>query len=204
MLINLETLSPSQAYFTLIQTLVPRPIAWVLSENPLGDFNLAPFSFFTAVCSDPPLILISVGRKPGGDPKDTRVNIEFRNDFVVMIPHGDLLEAMNASSATLPAGASEVTRLGLQTVGFEGSRLPRLAQCRVAYACRRHEILEVGNGPQSLILGRVGAVYIDDAVVDADAAGRIKVHADRLDPIGRLGAGEYALLGEIRRLARPD
>ncbi|MFH2008021.1 MAG: flavin reductase family protein [bacterium] len=204
MLIDLTTLSASQAYFTMIQTLIPRPIAWVLSENADGGYNLAPFSYFTAVSSDPPLLLISTGRKPGGEPKDTRVNVEEREDFVVMIPHRELLEPMNESSATLPAGESELARLGLQTVELEGSRLPRLAECRVAYACRRHEILLLGNGPQALIIGQVGAIYIDDAVVETDAKGRMKVAADRLDPVCRLGAGEYGFLGELRTLARPE
>lgn len=204
MLIDLEKLSPAQTYFTMIQTLIPRPIAWVLSENADGGLNLAPFSYFTAVSSDPPLIMISTGRKPDGGPKDTRVNVEQRSDFVVMIPHREVLEPMNASSMSLPAGESEVLRLGLQTAPFEGSRLPRLAECRVAYACRRFEVLEMGNAPQALVFGRVGAIYVDDALVDTDAKGRQKVCADRLDPVCRLGAGEYGLLGEVRRLARPD
>jgi flavin reductase (DIM6/NTAB) family NADH-FMN oxidoreductase RutF len=203
MYVDLTTLKPDQVYFTLIQSLIPRPIAWVLSENADGGWNLAPFSYFTAVCSDPPLILISTGRKPGGAPKDTRVNIEEREDFVVMIPHREALEAMNASSATLPAGESEVTRLGLATQAWHGSRLPRLADCRVALGCRRHQVLEIGNAHQALIIGQVGGVFLDDAVVDTDAKGRLKVHADRVDPVCRLGASEYALLGEIRHLARP-
>ncbi len=203
MWINPDDLSPTETYFTLIQTLVPRPIAWVLTENLAGDYNLAPFSYFNAVSSDPPLLMVNIGRKPSGEHKDTRVNIEERRDFVVMVPHMALLEAMNESSATLPAGESEVTRLGLETVPFKGSRLPRLADCRVAYACRRHQILLVGNGPQAIVIGQIHALYIDDAVVDTDPKGRLKIHADKLDPVCRLGAGEYARLGEIIRLARP-
>ena len=204
MWIDLGALSPNQVYFTLTQALVPRPIAWVLSENPDGGLNLAPFSYFTAISSDPPLVLISTSRKPTGEPKDTRVNIEAREDFVVMIPHRELLEDMNSSSATFPFGVSEVEALGLSTVPFEGSRLPRVAGCRVAFACRRHLIQEIGNGPQTLIIGLVGGIWLDDGVVDEDSKGRLKIRADRLDPVGRLGAGEYAFIGEIRRLVRPD
>jgi flavin reductase (DIM6/NTAB) family NADH-FMN oxidoreductase RutF len=202
--IDLQELTPTQTYFTMIQTLIPRPIAWVLSENADGGLNLAPFSYFTAVSSSPPLIMISTGRKPDGGPKDTRVNVEQREDFVVMIPHRELMEAMNESSMSLPAGESEVSKLGLKTTPLEGSRLPRLADCRVAYACRRFEILEMGNAPQALLFGQVDAIYVDDAIVDTDAKGRQKIRADRLDPVCRLGAGEYGLLGELRQLARPD
>ncbi|MDY0004181.1 MAG: flavin reductase family protein, partial [Polyangia bacterium] len=123
---------------------------------------------------------------------------------VVMIPHRELLEEMNSSSATFPFGVSEVEALGLSTVPFEGSRLPRVAGCRVAFACRRHLIQEIGNGPQALIIGLVGGIWLDDGVVDEDSKGRLKIRADRLDPVGRLGAGEYAFIGEIRRLVRPD
>lgn len=71
--INLDDLSSTEVYYTMTETLVPRPIAWVLSENLSGSYNLAPFSYFTAVCSNPPLIMISVGKKPDGSPKDTGV-----------------------------------------------------------------------------------------------------------------------------------
>ena len=66
MIVELHSLTPAQVYLHMIQVLVPRPIAWVLSENASGSFNLAPFSYFNAVCSDPPLIMLSVGKKPDG------------------------------------------------------------------------------------------------------------------------------------------
>ena len=203
MILDLDALSPAQTYFQMIQTLIPRPIAWVLSEHAGGSLNLAPFSYFTAVCAEPPLVLISVGHKPDGSLKDTRVNIEERDDFVIHIAHREMLEAMNASSATLPAGVSEVEKLGLATVPFPGSRLPRLAAARVAYACKRFEIREIGPGKQSLIIGRITHIYLDDTIIDVSLDGRIRVDAESLDPIARLGASEYAMLSEVVRLKRP-
>ncbi len=201
--IDLRDLSPNQVYFNMIQTLIPRPIAWVLSENEGGSYNLAPFSYFNAVCSDPPLVMISVGKQMDGSHKDTRVNIEARKDFVVHIVHREQLQAMNASSATLPPEVSEVKELGLETTAMEGSRLPRLRGSRVAYACELYDILEIGNGPQSVILGRVNGIFIDDAVADVNEKGRLKVDAAALDPIGRLGASEYVTFGDVVRIARP-
>ena len=203
MYVDLSLLTPNQVYFQMLQTLIPRPIAWVLSENAGGSFNLAPFSYFNAVCSDPPLILLSIGKKPDGSHKDTRANIEARDRFVVHIAHRELAPALTESSATLPAGESEVDRLGLPLVPFEGFSLPRLGDCRIAYACRRYEIREIGGTPQSLILGRVETIFIDDAVVVQDAKGRVKVAAERVAPIGRLGADEYVTFGEILRIPRP-
>ncbi len=203
MYFDLSQLTPGQVYVRMIQTLIPRPIAWVLSENADGGFNLAPFSYFNAVCSDPPLIMLSLGKKPDGSPKDTRVNIERRSRFVIHIAHKEQAEALTASSATLPAGDSELERLGLETVPFEDFGLPRLADCRVAYACERYRIEEIGGTPQSLILGLVKAIYVDDAVTREDDKGRIQVDAKGIDPLGRLGADQYISFGELIRVPRP-
>ena len=203
MYIDFSTIGATQAYFTMIQTVIPRPIAWVLSANVGGSFNLAPFSYFNAVCSDPPLLMISVGKKPDGSFKDTRVNIEQRRQFVVHIAHRELLDPLNDTSATLPYGESELDRAGLATTPFPGSAVPRLGEARIAFACECHEIKEIGGVPQSLILGRVKSVYLDDAVVGEDAKGRRKIMAERVDPIARLGGIEYMLFGEITSRVRP-
>ncbi len=203
MYFDLAELSPNQAYFTMTQTIVPRPVAWVLSENASGDFNLAPFSYFNAVCSDPPLVMLSIGRKPDGSPKDTRVNIEQRGHFVIHIAHREQAQPMTESSATLDYGDSEVARLGLQTVPFQGFTLPRLKDCRVAFACERYEIREIGNAKQTLLLGLVRAIYVDDAAVTTDAKGRTKIDAARIDPLGRLGGGEYSTMEGIVNVPRP-
>lgn len=195
--------SPNQAYFTMTQTLVPRPIAWVLTENAAGDYNLAPFSYFNAVCSDPPLVMLSIGRKPDGSPKDTRVNIEQRGHFVAHIAHREQAKPMTESSATLDYGDSELARLGLDTVPFQGFGLPRLADCRVAFACERYEIREIGNARQTLLLGLVKSVYVDDAAVTTDAKGRTKIDAVRIDPLGRLGGGEYSTMEGVVTVPRP-
>ena len=187
----------------MIQTLIPRPIAWVLSEIEQDRYNLAPFSYFNAVCSDPPLVMLSVGKKPDGSFKDTRVNIEQRRDFVVHIAHRDMLQDLNQSSATLDADVSELDQLGIETTAFEGSRLPRIEACRIACACECYEIHELGSTPQSIIYGRVRHIYIDDGITSVNEKGRLKVHADRLAPVSRLGADEYMGFGEIICLARP-
>lgn len=204
MQIDFSQLSASGIYFNVIQTLVPRPIAWVLSENSNGSFNLAPFSYFNAVSSNPPLLMISVGKKPDGSHKDTRINIEARKDFIVHIPHRGLLSEMNESSATLPAGVSELDRLGLETESMEGSRLPRIKDSHIAFVCECYEIHEIGNTPQSMILGEIKSLYIDDEVSSKDAKGRVKVDISKLDPVSRLGASEYMGCGEIIKLHRPE
>jgi len=201
--VDLCTLSPEAAYSRLIQTVVPRPIAWVLSRNEDDSHNLAPFSFFNAVCSDPPLVMLSIGFKPDGSEKDTRVNIRERDHFVIHIAHRDLAGLLAESSASLPAGESEIGMLELETTPFPGSPLPRLADCRVAFACERYDIRELGPGRQALILGRVTRMYIDDEILGPAEPGKLRVAADKLDPIGRLGGNEYVTFGDKLDIPRP-
>lgn len=204
MYVDFKQLTANEVYFSMIQAVVPRPIAWVLSENSDGSHNLAPFSYFNAVCSAPPLIMLSIGTRPDGSPKDTTENIAARQDFVIHVAHVAMRGPLNASSASLPAGESELTLLELPVTPFEGSRLPRLRDARIALACRCQEILELGEAPQSLILGRVIGLYVDDSILIDDPKGRLKIDIRRLDPLARLGAGQYAALGEIFHLTRPE
>ncbi|EAU55760.1 flavin reductase family protein [Mariprofundus ferrooxydans] len=205
MILDFDELSSGQRYFQTIQTLMPRPIAWVLTEHENGGYNLAPFSFFTAICSEPPLLMLSLGLKPGGGFKDTRINLERSKRCVIHIPDRAMLEAMNASSATLSANISEVEQLGLALKPFDGFTLPRLADARVAYGCKLHEIMEIGAGPQSLLFVQIERMFIDDVILDdAAQADRIKVDALKLDPVARLGANEYGFLHDIKHIKRPD
>lgn len=203
MLVDLAKLKPSDVYRTMVQTLVPRPIAWVLSDNGDGEFNLAPFSYFNAVASDPPLLMLMVGKKRDGSHKDTRVNIEQRRHFVVHIPSTRHIDAVNNSSASLDFGDSEVSRLDLDTVEFAGSRLPRLRDCGVAYACSLYRMQQVGGVPMSMILGEIHQVYIDDQVLEPGSE-KLAVDAMALDPLARLGGTHYASLGRMLSRPRPE
>ncbi|WP_085442591.1 flavin reductase family protein [Magnetofaba australis] len=198
MLVDFNALSPSQIYFAMSQTITPRPIAWILSDNGDGGFNLAPFSYFNGVCSDPPLIMFSVGAKRDGAPKDTRANIALRSNFVVHIPHSGQVEAVEKSGDALPPGESELTALGLETVPFGGFPLPRLRDCRAAFACELYRMDLIGNAPQAIIYGRIRSMWLDDAVGAHDAKGRLSVDATALDALGRLG-NEYSALGPLLR-----
>lgn len=201
--IDLNELSPGQIYATMTQALIPRPIAWVLSENDSGSYNLAPFSYFTGISSRPPLLMLSIGKKQDGTPKDTLANIEARRDFVVHIAHGEQMGPLNQSSAVYAAGVSEVDELGLELAELKGSSLPRIADSRLAMACELHEIIPMGEVPQALIFGRINSIYVDDSVVEMDAKGRNKINAEKLDPLGRLGVGEYSGFGEVLHLSSP-
>lgn len=202
MLLNFENLSVNAVYYTMIQTIVPRPIAWVLSEHDNGAHNLAPFSYFNGVSSNPPIVSISVGRKDNGSQKDTWHNIEQRSNFVIHIPHRELAEQVTASSASLDAGESEIDLIRMETTSIEGWPLPRLSEARIALLCERFAIHALGAAPQGLILGRIMSVYLDDSIASHEGK-RLTISAKRLDPIARLGGNDYATLGDILTIERP-
>lgn len=202
--IDLTKLDAGKVFSIMSQTVIPRPIAWVLSENDNDSYNLAPFSYFTPVCSDPPLLVFSVGRKSDRSPKDTWLNIRDRREFVVHIPAQEMLAAMNDSSAALPAGISEVDKLGLKLEDFTDFRLPRLAGCPVAMACELYEINEVGHGRNALIMGLINHVYLADRVVNDRENGKIRIDPEKIKPLARLGGPQYAELTKIISLSRPE
>ena len=186
----------------MTQTVVPRPIAWVLTESSEQEYNLAPFSYFTPVSSNPPLLMLSVGKKPSGEIKDTTRNALETGKLVIHIASSSSAETMTATAATLDHGDSEVTANNIELVEFEGFSLPRVKECAVAFGCTLYEVKEVGEVPQSLIFAQVETVYISEDVIDKESE-RLKVDALALDPLSRLGGGEYATLSNVFSVARP-
>lgn len=199
--IDMSTLSAIQAYALMTQTVIPRPVAWVLTENPDNSYNLAPFSYFNGLASDPPMIMLSIGMAPDGSIKDTRANIESNKEFIAHIAHREMAEPMTKSSATMPRNESEVEMLNLELAEMPGSSLPRLADCRIAYACEYDSMHMIKN--QAIIFATLKHLYVDDAVTGKDAKGRMCVNAADVDPIGRLGGGEYFGAGEVIYVERP-
>ena len=199
--IDMATLSPIQSYALMTQTVIPRPVAWILTQNSDDSYNLAPFSYFNGLSSDPPMIMISVGLAPDGSLKDTRVNIEARREFIVHIAHREMATAMTQSSATMPPNESEVDMLNLPLAEMPGSNLPRLADCRIAYACEYDSVHMIKD--QAIVFATLKHLYAADSVVGKDAKGRMTVSAVDVDPLGRLGGGEYFGAGELIYVERP-
>lgn len=201
--INLSELSANQIYHLVTQTLIPRPIAWVLTDSGEKNYNLAPFSYFTAITSAPPLLMFSVGKKPNGDDKDTVVNVKNTEQMVIHISSADQFETVTESAATLEHGISEVEKAGLELTPFEGFDLPRLSACSIAFACSLYEIQYIGDAPQTLVFAKIEHIYIDDQVIKLDDKGRVSVLANEVNPLSRLGAAQYADIGKIITQARP-
>ncbi len=203
MLIDCNQYSRDQLYFLMIQLVIPRPIAWVLSDNGTGTYNLAPFSFFNAITSNPPILMLSVSWKEEALRKDTWINISERKNFVVHIPSGEQGHDVSNSSSVLPHGVSEIDKFNIRLENIEGWPLPRVKGAKAAFLCEKYAIHEIGKDPQGLILGKINRILIDDDAV-SQHNGRILVDPLKLNPLARLGGNQYSLLGEIVTVKRPD
>jgi len=187
----------------MVQLVIPRPIAWVLSDNGNSTYNLAPFSFFNAITSNPPILMLSVGWKDEATRKDTWANIDERKNFVVHIPSVEQVHDVSNSSAVLPHGLSEIDKFNLLVEKVEGWSLPKVKGAKIAFFCEKYAIHEIGSDPQALILGKIIHIWIDDAAVSQDK-GRIVIDPAKINPLARLGGNHYSTLGEILTSQRPD
>ncbi len=203
MIIDCGQYSPDQMYFLLIQLVIPRPIAWVLSDNGNGTYNLAPFSFFNAITGNPPILMLSVGWKDETVRKDTWVNISKRKDFVVHIPCGGQVHDVSNSASVLPHGVPEIDKFHITVENVEGWPLPKVKGTKIAFLCEKYAIYEIGNNPQGLIMGKINRIWIDEEVASQNK-NRIVIDPAKVNPLARLGGNHYSLLGEILTVQRPD
>jgi flavin reductase (DIM6/NTAB) family NADH-FMN oxidoreductase RutF len=197
----------SELYGILLNSVAPRPIAWVSTLSASGQPNLAPFSFFNAMCIDPPLLGFAPGlRQPKqadasqGEPKDTLRNVRETKEFVVNIVTYELLQAMNVTSGEYDPSVNEFE---LAKVTPLPSRLvwpARVAESPVSFECRLYQILDFSPAPtsSSLVIGEIVSIYIDDAHIKNG-----KLDRNSFDLIGRMGGIQYTRTTERIELARP-
>lgn len=175
-------LSTKDRYKILSYTIVPRPIAWVVTVGSNGDRNAAPFSFFNVMTSKPPVVSIGI-TSHGKNMKDTMRHIEETRQFVVCLVPQDLMVPMNQTAIEFPPGNDELSIASLEVVPSTLVKPPRIAGCPVAFECELFHHHDMGTG-QHIVLGKVLAAHVaDEAVIDADKA---YIDTTRLGLIGRL------------------
>jgi len=202
--IKFDDISSSEAYFMMTQTIVPRPIAWVLTENKNVDtYNLAPFSYFNAICSNPPLVVMSVGKTPKGEDKNTRVNIINNKRLVIHIANVNHAEAVTETSRGLPYGESELDQIDMKLVQDEGWSLPRLVDVDVAMECEFYDLHEIGPNEQAVFYCEIKLLHVSDRCVSVDEKGRKVIDAACLNSLGRLGPNQYVSFGEVIQISQP-
>ncbi len=193
-------------YKLLIGSIVPRPIAFVSTVSSEGHPNIAPFSFFNGVCSNPPTIVFApVRRSTDAQPKDTLVNIRDTGDFVVNIPDESILEEMVATATEFDPDVNEFDVAGLHTCPSRFVNAPGLLEAKIRFECSLNQIIEIGDGSAGsgfLVVGTVELFHVDDAIIDH---GRIDL--EKLNPVGRLAGNNYCRVHnsfEVVRKINPD
>jgi flavin reductase (DIM6/NTAB) family NADH-FMN oxidoreductase RutF len=203
-------LAHREFYNILISAVAPRPIAWVSSLSASGQPNLAPFSFFNAVCAKPPLLAFAPAMRspkqsgaaadPAGTPKDTLRNIRETGEFVISIVTFELAEAMNLTSGEYDAAINEFEVAKLASAPSKLVRPRRVAESPVSFECKLHQILDFNPGPEggSLVIGEIVSVHIDEQHIKEGRLDR-----NSLDLIGRMGGMQYTRTTERFELVRP-
>ena len=203
---DLTKIAASDAYKLLVSTVVPRPIALATTVDGDGRVNAAPFSFFNAVSSVPPVVVlgISPGANGGDGYKDTERNIRDTGEFVVNLVDEALAERMNICAVDFPNGVAELDMAKLTPVPSAELRPPRIKESPVSFECCR--ITGLSLGPRSVLeVGRVIHIHIRDDLVDPN---RLYVATEKMRLIGRMhGRGWYARTTDLflmDRLSRED
>ena len=200
MLFDFGKIPPREGYKLLVSTVTPRPIAWISSQNPDGQLNAAPFSFFNVFAGDPAVVGIGIGSHEPGRAKDTRRNIRETKEFVVNLVSEDTAEAMNVTAIEFEPGVNEIAEAELETIPSVYVKPPRIAASPVSMECALMQIVDLGpdNG---LVIGRVLVIHVrDDMVLDP---AKNYIDTPKLKLIGRMhGTGWYARTSDLFKMDR--
>ncbi len=199
MIVDPGNLNRKDRYKLMIGSILPRPIAWVSTIDEVGNINLAPFSYFTAVCPDPMTLLFCPGVLPNGEKKNTWRNIEKIPEFVINITNEETAEAMNLSATVLPYGQSEFEWASVTPIPSKTISVPRVAEAPISFECKLLEITTVSDrvGGGAAILGVVQKIHIrDDLYHDG------YVDLALLRPIGRLAGAGYTKVKDTFEMHR--
>ena len=191
---------PSVLYKLLTGTIIPRPIGWISTIDEQGVNNLAPFSYFNMVSSDPPCVVFST-RRDNNQNKDTLNNVLSNGQFVVNLVTFDVVEPMNATSEAFAPDVDEFSATNLTPIDAVFVKPKRVKESPIHLECEmmHHYFMdnETGGGA-CLIVGRVEIIHIDDAILMENN----RINLDVYKPVARLAGSNYAKLGEIFSIKR--
>ena len=179
----------------------PRPIGWISTRSADGIDNLAPYSFFNAVAYEPPQVMFaSTGAKADQDnSKDTVANIRATGVFACNVVSYALRDAMNASSAALPAATDEFAHAGLDKGECDSINCAYVTAAPAMLECKLTQIVELPGASNTAVFGEVTGVRLqDDCLVDGT------FDITRYQPLARLGYRDYSVVRDLFALTRPD
>ncbi len=188
-----------RAYPILASLVCPRPIAWVTTLNPDGSVNVAPFSFFNLVGTEPPLLMFCPGDRDDGSPKDSARNARDRGEFVVNLVDEPLAEVMVRTSASLPPGESEALREDLALVPSTTIATPRIAGAPASFECKVHSIQLIGEN--RIVFGLIQRTHVRDDLYHPESA---RIRTELYHPVGRMASPNwYCQTRDQFELVRP-
>ena len=179
-------LTEYQRYKLMASLIIPRPIALVTTVNAQGVVNAAPFSMFNMLGEEPPIVMISLNKREGGEIKDTAANILANGEFVVHLVDEAIAEQMHRCGEHFPPEVSEVEIVGFSTAPSNAIRPPRIVEAPVALECTLFEKLETPS--RHIFIGRVLWMHARDDLIDLE---RHRVRLQNYFPIARFGASFY-------------
>ncbi len=191
-----EHLNRSSAYKLLTGVVVPRPIAWVSTVSTGGTSNLAPFSCFTFVSTDPPMIGFNCGLRDG-QRKDTARNILETIELGVNVVDEPLLDQMHQSAADYPPDISEMELLRVPCTASDLVSPLRIASSPISMECQLDQVVRFGNSGSEFFVGAIKIFHIREGLLSNG-----KIDSEELRPVARLAGPVYGKLGEFVRLQR--
>lgn len=204
-MINLSAseLSPHEQYKLLSGSIIPRPIAWITTQNTAGLINLAPFSFTTGISNQLPLLSVAILRERQA-PKDTAANLLARHEAVVHMVSTDLTKAMNQTASRLAPDQSELTLIDLPLIPSTEIQVPGLQAARIRFETSLYQYVPIRNAAgiimTDLFILEIRQFHFAETVLDLPT---LHVNPTALAPIARLAGPNYAELGRTFTLRRP-
>ncbi len=200
---DLETMKASDSYKLLAALVVPRPIAWIVTQDTEGRRNAAPYSFFNILSTDPPLLAVSFSPAADREGKDSLANIRATGELVVNVVPEELADAMSTTAIDAPRGIDELTLAGLELAESIVVKPPRIAGSPAAFECVLHA--EVPAGANTIVLARIRHAHVRESAF-SDVS-RFHIDPAQLRLIGRMGggtAGGYCRTQDLFEVPRPS
>ena len=197
-IIDPERLESRQRHHLLLSSVAPRPIAWVSTRSRKGINNLAPYSYFQALCGTPPYLMISMGKRNGG-PKDTLRNIQDTGEFVVNLVPETMVSSMNISAGEYSPDVDEFALAGVTPAPCQVVAVPRVAESPVSMEIRLQQVMPLPGSDYTLVIGQVLMWHLDPEVMTPEGY----VDLERLRPVCRLSHDNYVTFGDVFSLQRP-
>lgn len=201
MIVDPAQTTPGNIYKLLIGSITPRPIAFVSTVNKDGVNNLAPYSFFTGVSANPPVIGFSPMINMEGRLRDSRLNSEAYKEFVVNVVSEDIAAKMNATAVDVPPEVDEFELSGLTPAPCNIVSAPRVKEARISMECKLIQVVELSKEKLSgaFVMGEIVQFHIADEIFD-----NYRIDADKLNTVGRMGGMSYTRTTDRFDLQRPD